>query len=91
MTGPLHQILQEQVEGTLLRLTDAWGPERVKRMHEEHVDEHLVIWGLLTGPEVLARFDDIAEELEAHMQAEERTFLSPKVLKDDLITRGPTG
>jgi hypothetical protein len=31
--------------------------------------------------------DDLVDELDAHMAAEERTFLSPRVLRADVIDR----
>ena len=51
-------------------------------MLEEHVAEHAAFWEMLTGStvEVAARMDELIDELDAHMAAEERTFLSPLVL-----------
>jgi hypothetical protein len=58
-------------------------------MLEEHVAEHAAFWDLLAGPasEVAARMDELLEELDAHMAAEERTFLSPLVLDAAVIAR----
>ena len=41
-----------------------------------HVAEHAAFWELLSGPrgEVATRIDDFADELDAHIAAEERTF-----------------
>jgi iron-sulfur cluster repair protein YtfE (RIC family) len=59
----------------------------VVRMLEEHVAEHAVFWEMLSGTrgEVVARIDHLADELEAHMAAEERTFLSPVILDDRVV------
>ena len=56
---------------------------------EEHVAEHAALWEMLTGEvgEVAARMSDLIDDLDAHMAAEERTFLSPLVLRHDVITR----
>lgn len=71
----------------LLQPPAVWGAMLIDRMVEEHVGEHAVFWGLLSGTrgEVVGRIDDLAEELDAHMAAEERTFLSPGALRDDVI------
>jgi hypothetical protein len=57
------------------------------RMREEHVAEHAAFWELLSGTpdDIAARIDDLVEEIDAHMLAEERTFLSPVTLQDDVI------
>ena len=56
-------------------------------MLEEHVAEHSAFWDYLKGTrgEVADKISDLAEELDAHMAAEERTFLSPVTLRDDVI------
>lgn len=67
----------------ILRLDPAWGPARIDRMKEEHAAEHAAFVEAFTGPalEVAARLADILEDLDAHMCAEERTFLAPAVLQ----------
>lgn len=71
----------------LLHGPAAWGSLMIDRMLEEHVAEHAAFWDLLTGTrdEVSQRIDELADELEAHMDAEERTFLAPVTLRDDVI------
>ncbi|MEO8702775.1 MAG: hypothetical protein ABI867_22210 [Kofleriaceae bacterium] len=56
-------------------------------MLEEHLAEHAAFWELLCGSraEVAGRIEELAEELEAHMVAEERTFLSSATLREDVI------
>jgi iron-sulfur cluster repair protein YtfE (RIC family) len=87
-----HNTLEESYLVPFLRDADAWGPIRVERMVEAHRQEHVALRKILEGEprEVAQRMSDIIEDLEAHMQHEERTFLSPAVLKDDLINVGPT-
>jgi iron-sulfur cluster repair protein YtfE (RIC family) len=67
-----------------------WSSLLIDRMFEEHVAEHAAFWELLSGTrtEVVARIDDLADELDAHMAAEERTFLAPATLRDDVIRAG---
>ena len=57
-------------------------------MLEEHVAEHAAFRELLVGTaeDVAARMDDLVDELDAHMAAEERTFLNAAVL---VTTRSP--
>jgi hypothetical protein len=56
-------------------------------MLDEHLAEHAAFWELLAGTpaEVAARMDDLADQLDSHMAAEERTFLAPVTLRDDVI------
>jgi hypothetical protein len=65
----------------------AWGSLMIDRMLEEHIAEHAAFWDMLSGTrrEIAARIDDLADELDAHMAAEERTFLAPATLRDDVI------
>jgi iron-sulfur cluster repair protein YtfE (RIC family) len=87
-----HNESEEALLEPVLSFTDAWAPQRIERMVREHKEEHAMMREDLTGNEydVARRLADVAEELEAHMQAEERTFLSPSVLRNDVITLGPT-
>lgn len=82
-----HNNTETAIIGKLLRGPAAWGSLLVDRMLEEHVAEHAVFWELLSGThaEIARRIDDLAEEIDAHMAAEERTFLSPVTLRDDVI------
>jgi iron-sulfur cluster repair protein YtfE (RIC family) len=82
-----HNQTETAIIGNLLRGPAAWGSLLVDRMLEEHVAEHAVFWDLLSGTQaqVAGRIDDLAEEIDAHMAAEERTFLSPVTLRDDVI------
>jgi iron-sulfur cluster repair protein YtfE (RIC family) len=82
-----HNQTETAIIGELLRGPAAWGSLLVDRMLEEHVAEHAAFWDLLSGTrgEIANRIDDLAEEIDAHMLAEERTFLSPVTLRDDVI------
>ena len=82
-----HNQVETTIIGNLLHGPAAWGSLLVDRMLEEHVAEHAVFWEHLSGThaEIAARIDDLVEELEAHMAAEERTFLSPVTLREDVI------
>ncbi len=85
-----HNESEEALLEPMLSATDAWGPQRIARMVEEHVGEHAAFRQALSAPvaDLVPRLAELAEELEAHMLAEERTFLSPQVLRDDLVTLG---
>ncbi len=88
-----HNESEERLLEPILRLDFAWGPARIARMLEEHGAEHTSFRDALAGPEleVAARFADLVEEIDAHIAAEERTFLSPGVLRDDMVTLEDTG
>jgi iron-sulfur cluster repair protein YtfE (RIC family) len=83
----LHNETETTAIRALLHGPSAWGSLLIDRMLEEHIAEHAVFWDLLTGTteEMAARIDDLAEELDAHMAAEERTFLAPVTLRDDVL------
>lgn len=80
----VHNRYESALLTPLLSATGAWGPARIERMVAEHVEEHQVIQTFLSRPahEVIADLADFVEEIDAHMEAEERTFLSPDVLTD---------
>lgn len=84
-----HNHAETAIIAELLQGPAAWGSMLVDRMVEEHVAEHAAFWELLSGThsEVADRIGELAEELDAHMSAEERTFLSPLTLRDDVIRR----
>jgi hypothetical protein len=87
-----HNETEAAVIGALLRGPAPWGRLMVDRMFEEHVAEHAAFWELLSGTrdQVVARIEELADELDAHMAAEERTFLAPGTLRDDVL-RARTG
>jgi iron-sulfur cluster repair protein YtfE (RIC family) len=84
-----HNATETNLVRPLLRGSTRWGALLVDRMLEEHVAEHAAFWDMLTGSpaDVASRMNDLVDELDAHMAAEERTFLSPLVLHDDVIQR----
>jgi hypothetical protein len=71
------------LERYLLTATD-WGPQRVARMLREHLAENELIEGFLALPaaEVAGELADLAEKLNEHMAAEERTFLRAALFAD---------
>ncbi|MBS1120555.1 MAG: hypothetical protein H6Q90_2783 [Deltaproteobacteria bacterium] len=82
-----HNQAETAIVRQLLHGPSAWSSLLVDRMLEEHIAEHAAFWELLTGTrtEVAGRIEELADELDAHMAAEERTFLSPVTLHDDVI------
>lgn len=84
-----HNLMETALIAELLHGPAAWSTLMVDRMLEEHVAEHAAFWELLSGTraEVAERIEELAEELDAHMSAEERTFLSPMTLREDVIRR----
>ena len=83
----IHNEAETTVIRQLLHGPAAWGSLMIDRMLEEHVAEHVAFFEMLAGTrsEIAARIDDLAEELEAHMAAEERTFLAPVTLRDEVL------
>lgn len=85
-----HNQLEEGWLEPLLRLGDAWAPQRIARMLEEHAAEHDVFEAFFRGSvlEMAEGLDALADDIEAHMAAEERTILHRGVLRDSLVTDG---
>lgn len=83
----VHNETETRVIQKLLHGPAAWGSLMIDRMFEEHVAEHSAFWDLLQGTtgQVAMKIDELEEELDAHMAAEERTFLAPVTLRDDVI------
>ena len=80
-----HNRFEEQLLRPVLRELDAFGDVRIDRMFANHVDEHRAVRQQLgEGPTNVLRA--AIDNLRVHLDAEERYFLSSKVLRDDLVT-----
>jgi Hemerythrin HHE cation binding domain len=89
----IHQEAEERALESVLPTIDAWGPIRAAQMLREHAAEHAELAAGLAEAraEALAHaWPAAAARLRKHMDDEERTFLSGEVLRDDLVTVGPT-
>jgi iron-sulfur cluster repair protein YtfE (RIC family) len=80
-----HNLSETELLRPLLMRTHQWGERLLERMVEEHVAEHVAMWTVMNRPamQIAHELDDLAEELDAHMTAEERTFLA--VLRVDVL------
>jgi len=81
-----HNEFEEQILRPVLLEADSFGEVRVERMVTEHVDEHRAMGARLSGSPATAELRDVLANLRAHLDAEERYFLSSRVLRDDLIS-----
>jgi hypothetical protein len=79
-----HNRHEEQFLRPVLGDLDAFGDVRLDRMVTDHVAEHRLVRAGLdsAAPDELRRTLD---RLRHHLEAEERAFLSSKVLRDDLV------
>jgi iron-sulfur cluster repair protein YtfE (RIC family) len=84
-----HNKFEEDLLRPVLREIDAFGAVRIEQMIEDHIDEHRAMRRHLEGP--TAELRATLYELRAHLAAEERYFLSSRVLRDDLVTVEPGG
>jgi hemerythrin HHE cation binding domain-containing protein len=85
-----HNRFEEQLLRPVLLDVDAFGPVRVERMLEEHVGEHRAMRDQLAAGTV-GELEAVIAMLRAHLAAEERYFLSSRVLRDDVINVESTG
>ena len=80
-----HNEYEEALLRPVLVGSDAFADVRIGRMVEDHVGEHRAMHAQL-GATGTSGLRDAIEMLRAHMDAEERYLLNPKVLRDDLVT-----
>lgn len=86
-----HNRFEEQLLRPVLEATDSFGPVRVERMVREHVDEHRSMRTNLAGWTATSALRAVLDDLRAHLDTEERYFLTAKVLRDDLVVVEGTG
>lgn len=80
-----HNKLEEELLRPVLLAADAFGEVRIDRMVEDHVGEHRAMRSRL-GSSATAELRAVIESLRAHLESEERYFLTSKVLRDDVVT-----
>jgi hypothetical protein len=87
-----HNVFEEQLLRPVLLSADAFGAARIERMIEEHLGEHREMRSRLSaGSPVTAELRNVIGSLRAHLAAEERYFLTSKVLRDDVVVLEGTG
>jgi len=79
-----HNRFEEEHLRPVLRETVAFGDVRIEEMVRDHVAEHHLVGDRLANP-VTDELRITVEKLRRHLEAEERYFLSSKVLRDDLV------
>jgi hemerythrin superfamily protein len=77
-----HNTAEEATLGPILREVDAWGPEHVKQMLDEHQAEHRVIVEKLKSGVKPAAVREVIAHLRGHMLHEEDSILSEALLQD---------
>ena len=85
-----HNKFEEQLLRPVLREMDAFGDVRIDRMFSDHVSEHRSI-RLQLGDATTNALRSAIDSLRVHLQAEERYFLSSKVLRDDVVSLESSG
>jgi len=79
-----HNRFEEQLLRPVLLDIDAFGSVRYERMLDEHVGEHRAMRDQLAAGTV-GELHAVIAMLRAHLAAEERYFLTSRVLRDDVI------
>ncbi|HEY5923820.1 MAG TPA: hemerythrin domain-containing protein [Kofleriaceae bacterium] len=80
-----HNVFEERLLRPLLEARDGFAAARIDRMIGDHVDEHHALQQRLNSKDT-GDLRDVIETLRAHLDAEERYLLTPKVLRDDVVT-----
>lgn len=89
----VHMQWEDEHLGPILFEIDAWGEERARRLHEEHVEQRqrlsLYLAALLdeSRPEkdVAGDLLELIAWLRDDMAGEERVTLDPDVVRDDVV------
>lgn len=79
-----HNRHEEALLRPVLIAADSFGPVRVDQMIDEHIREHRAVRQTLAEIE-LDGLVDLLATLRKHLDEEERWFLSPRVLRDDIV------
>jgi iron-sulfur cluster repair protein YtfE (RIC family) len=79
-----HNQFEERMLDPVLIDAGWLGAVRVSRMIEDHVEEHRALRREL-DTSASAELRDVLASLRTHLGTEERYFLTPKVLRDDLV------
>ena len=85
-----HNRFEEQFLRPVLSDIDAFGEVRIDHMLADHVEEHRLVRAGLDSSET-GELRLTLDRLRNHLAAEERYFLSSKVLRDDLVTVESSG
>lgn len=80
-----HNAAEEATLVPILRDIDAWGPERVKQLLDEHTEEHSVLLKKIDPSASIDELRQAIRELRGHMAHEEATNLAEGLLRDDVV------
>lgn len=80
-----HNKFEEAMLRPVLLAADAFGSVRIDQMITSHVHEHATIRGRLHGW-VTEELRGVIASLREHLDAEERYFLTTRVIRDDVVT-----
>jgi len=91
-----HLELEESTLVPALRRTDSWGEERARRVLAEHADQRRRLDELIehladadcSDAALTIELESLLEDLLTDMEHEERSVLSERLLRDDVITLG---
>jgi hypothetical protein len=88
----LHLAAEEVLLGPVLERIDAWGPERLALLREDHAHQRGVLAELsseracnLPSDRYARRTLQMLEEILTDLEGEDRDLLDAKVLRDDII------
>jgi hypothetical protein len=80
-----HNTYEEHLLRPVLESADSFGPIRIEHMVTDHICEHRAMRKDLATWTVTAVLREALAGLRAHLDAEERYFLTARVLRDDLV------
>jgi hypothetical protein len=93
-----HNTYEEAELRSLLLEADAFGEVRVQQMLADHVAEHATLRTTLSAAAAATTLAEAARHVGAaatmlrdHLAAEEKQFLNPRVLRDDVVVADTTG
>jgi len=87
-----HLAFEERLLLPVLASADVWGPERARNLLEEHTRQRAELDELVDGmehgwekPRLARALRALASDLLRDMHEEERDYLHPDILRDDVI------
>lgn len=95
-----HVALEDDILAPVLSRTDFWGPDRLARLRGDYERHRVELEGLVSrwealpgarrgraaAAELAREVRRIAFDLDADMDAEERSLLHPSLLADDIVS-----
>ncbi len=85
-----HLQHEEAILWPVIKTVDSWGPVRLAEMNKEHSEQREMIEALsnLKQENITKIIKELVGNLTDDMASEEKEFLNPELLRDDVVSSG---